>query len=251
MTRIRRNLTAFIATLAIASFAAPALRAQDAAKDTVKHWAFTGNLGLAIVSGNTSLTTITAGDELVWTDGGKWKVKQVFGLIYGKNDSVETANQVFFGLRGDYALSNRWGLYAGARFDRNPFAGFGQRYNENLGVVWNAVVAPKDKLDIEAGLGLTQQNNTDGTTQNFPNGRGAFVYRHSWKEKTYFQEAFEVLPDLKTPQNLRMNSLAELVAPISTHLGLRLSYLVQYDKQPQPGFKTTDQTLSAGVQLSY
>jgi len=48
-----------------------------------------------------------------------------------------------------------------------------------------------------------------------------------------------------------MNSLAELVAPISSHVGMRLSYLVQYDREPQPGFKTTDQTLSAGLQFSF
>jgi len=230
---------------------APLARAQDAAaKDTVKHWAFTGNLGLALTSGNTKLTTVTAGDELTWKSG-KWKVKQTFGLIYGKNDSVETANQLFFGLRGDYALTNRWGLYVGARYDRNPFAGFSSRYGENLGAVWNAVVAPHDKLDVEAGVGWTQQRNTDGTSEDFPNGRGAFVYRHSWKEKTYFQESYEALPDLKHSQNLRMNSLAELVAPISSGIGMRFAYLVQYDREPQPGFQTTDQTLSAGLQFAF
>jgi putative salt-induced outer membrane protein len=243
----RRALTS---ALMLAMLVATRAHAQDAAKDTVKHWAFTGNLGLAIVSGNTSLTTITAGDELTWHSG-PWKVKQVLGLIYGKNDSVETANQLFFGLRGDYQFASRWGLYLGARFDRNKFAGFTSRYGENAGVIWNAVVAPKDKLDLEAGLGLTQQQNTDATSENFPNGRGALVYRHSWKEKTYFQEAVEVLPDLKDSQNLRVNSLLELVAPISSGVGMRLAYLVQYDRQPQPTFKTTDQTLSAGMQFSF
>ena len=242
---------ALASAFALVALSPSLTRAQDAAApDTVKHWAFTGNLGLAIVSGNTSLTTITAGDELTWHSG-PWRVKQIFGLIYGKNDSVETANQIFFGLRGDYQFASRWSTYLGARFDRNPFAGFSSRYGENVGVTWNAVVAPKDKLDVEGGFGLTQQRNTDGTSENFPNGRGAFLYKHSWQEKTYFQEAFEVLPDLKDSKNLRMNSLAELVAPISSHVGMRLSYLVQYDREPQPGFKTTDQTLSAGLQFSF
>src|SRR5262249_56171638 len=127
----------------------------------------------------------------------------------------------------------------GARYERSPFAGYSSRYGENVGVTWNAVVAPKDKLDIEGGFGLTQQRNTDGTSENFPNARGAFVYRHSWKEKTYFQESFEALPDLKDSKNLRINNLAELVAPISSGIGMRFAYLVQYDREPQPGFKTT------------
>jgi putative salt-induced outer membrane protein YdiY len=239
------------ALLVLAVLAAPLVRAQDAApKDSVKPLTATANLGLAIASGNASVTTVTAGDQVTYKTG-MWKFSQLFSLIYGKHDSVETANQWAFGLRADYTLSTRWALYAGARFDRNPFAGYDQRWGENVGAIWNAVVAPKDKLDLEAGLGLTQQRSTDGTNDDYPNGRGAAIYRHSWTEKTYFQETAEALPDLKHSQNLRVNSLAELVAPISAAIGMRLAYLVQYDRQPEPGFKTTDQTLTAGLQFSY
>ena len=239
------------AALIAAAFAPALARAQDKAPaDTAKPIHFTANLGLAVQSGNSSLTTITAGDEFTWKTG-KWTFKQLFALIYGKNDSVETANQWAVGARAEYALAKRWSLYGGVRFDRNPFAGFDQRWGENVGAIWNAVVAPKDKLDLEAGVGYTQQRNTDGTHEDFPNGRGAFVYKHSFKEKTYFQETFEALPDLQHSENLRINSLAELVAPLSSSIGMRFGWLVQYDRQPQPGFKTTDQTLTAGLQFSF
>ena len=237
--------------IALAAFVAPLARAQDKAPaDSAKPYTFTANLGLAMVSGNTKLTTVSAGDQFTYKTGA-WKFTQLFALLYGKNDSVETANQWAAGVRADYALSKRWALYAGVRFDRNPFAGFKQRYGENVGAIWNALVAPKDKIDLEAGFGLTQQRSTTDSSSDYPNGRGALIYRHSWTEKTYFQEAAEALPDLKTSNNLRVNSLTELVAPISSAVGMRLAYLVQYDEMPEPGFKTTDQTLTAGLQFSF
>ncbi|HUO51779.1 MAG TPA: DUF481 domain-containing protein [Gemmatimonadaceae bacterium] len=239
-----------LALLAAALSFAPRARAQDKPADSVKAVTVTANLGLAIASGNTSVTTLTAGDQLTWKTGA-WKFTQLFGYIYGKNDSVETANQLLFGVRADYALSSRWALYGGVRYDRNPFAGFDARWGENVGAIWNALTAPHDKLDLEAGLGYTQQKNTDGSNDDFPNGRGAIVYRHSWQEKTYFQESAEALPDLKHSDNLRVNSLAEIVAPVSAAIGMRLAWLVQYDETPQPGFKTTDQTLTAGLQFSF
>ena len=250
MTLIIRRI-ALAASFALAAIIAPLARAQDKpAADTAKPYALTANLGLAMVSGNTKVTTLSAGDQFTYKTGA-WKFTQLFALLYGKNDSVETANQWAAGVRADYALSKRWALYAGARFDRNPFAGFDERYGENVGAIWNAVTAPKDKLDLEAGLGLTQQRSTTGTNTDYPNGRGALVYRHSWTDKTYFQEAAEALPDLKHSNNLRVNSLAELIAPISAAVGMRFAYLVQYDETPEPGFKTTDQTLTAGLQFSY
>lgn len=241
---MRRRISLLI-LVALAAIAVPAARAQDKAPaDTVKPVKFAANLGLAAASGNTSVTTITAGDELTWKKG-DWGFKQVFALIYGKSNGVETANQWGFGLRGDYALAKRWALYLGARYDRNPFAGYDGRWGENVGVIWNALAAPKDKLDLEAGFGLTQQSDTSGVNSSFPNGRLAAIYRHSWKEKTYFQETIEALPDLNDSQNLRVNSLAELIAPVSGSIAMRFSWLVQYDKQPVPGFKTTDQILTA------
>ena len=244
----RNTLLAILMLAAIA----PRTRAQGAAPaDTVMPVKFTANLGLAAASGNTNVTTITAGDELIWKRG-SWGLKQVFALIYGKSNGVETANQWGLGLRGDYALSKRWALYLGARYDRNRFAGYDSRVGEDVGVIWNAVVAPKDKLDLEAGFGLTQQQDTSGLKSNFPNGRFAAIYRHTFKEKTYFQETAVALPDLKDSQNLRLNSLTELIAPISGSIAMRFSYLVQYDRQPaDTSIKTTDQLLTAGLQFSF
>lgn len=240
----------FLSALLLGALAGTA-SAQDAApKDTVKHLTAVFNLGFVNSSGNTSVTTLTAGDEVTYKTGA-WTMKQVLGYVYGKNDSTETANQLAIGLRGERAFDARWSIFLGARFYRDPFAGIAQRYGENVGALWHSVVAPKDLLDLEVGVGLTQERSTAAVTDDYTNGRLALTYKHSWRPKTYFQETAEALTDFSNSKNYRANSLTELVAPLSQSIAMRLSYAIAYNNLPQPGFKASDRLLTAGVQLSF
>lgn len=243
MTRIARAIL-------LSAIAAASLPAQAAPQDTVKHFFAVVNLGFVNSSGNTSVTTLTAGDEIKLLEGA-WTFKQVLAYVYGKNDTVETANQFAFGLRGERAFNARWSIYLGARFYRDPFAGIDQRFGENVGVLWHSVIAPKDLLDFEAGAGLTQERSTSAVTNDYTNGRVALSYRHSWQPKTYFQETAEALNDFSNSKNYRVNSLTELVAPLSQSIAMRFSYAIAYNNAPQPGFKASDRLLTAGVQLSF
>ena len=60
-----------------------------------------------------------------------------------------------------------------------------------------------------------------------------------------------MLPDLKTSENLRVNTETGLVAPISSHIGLKISYVIRFDSLPEPGFRKTDRLLTSGVQITY
>jgi putative salt-induced outer membrane protein YdiY len=246
--RIRRACLLLGAALAATTSLA---RAQDAApKDTVKNFTANVNLGFVNISGNTSLTTLTAGDEITLLDKA-WTFKQVLAYVYSKNDSAETANQLAIGLRAERAFGPKWGMYLGVRYYRDPFAGIDRRLGEQVGATYHAIAAPNDLLDLEAGVGLTQERSTSQVENDFPNGRLAARYRHSWQKKTYFQEAIEYLPDLNNSENYRVNSLAELLAPLSESISMRLAYAIAYNNRPEPGFKDSDRTLSVGIQLSF
>jgi putative salt-induced outer membrane protein YdiY len=49
----------------------------------------------------------------------------------------------------------------------------------------------------------------------------------------------------------RFNTESALVAPLSTHVGIKLSYAIRFDSRPQPTFETTDRLLTTGIQISY
>jgi putative salt-induced outer membrane protein YdiY len=40
------------------------------------------------------------------------------------------------------------------------------------------------------------------------------------------------------------------VAPLSSHLALKISYVVRYDHRPEPGFRSTDRLLTSGLQFT-
>jgi putative salt-induced outer membrane protein len=255
MTIAGSRARALILSALAAVIASTTAGAQDAApKDTVKKVVAVINLGFVNASGNTDVTTLTAGDELTIHDK-VWTFKQVLAYIYGQTNGIETANQLAVGVRGERAFGSRWGMYLGVRYYRDPYAGISQRFGEQAGALYHAIIAPKDLLDFEAGLGYTQERtrtaaNVD-STNNFPNGRVALTYRHSWAKKTYFQETAEWLPNLQDSNDYRVNSLAELLAPLSSSVSMRLSYAIAYNNVPVSGFKASDRVLTAGIQLSF
>jgi putative salt-induced outer membrane protein len=218
---------------------------------------FTGDLGYVSATGNTSLTTLSVGDKLAHTDG-DWSFAQLGAYVYGKTDSKESANQLRFEGRADYALHPRFGVFADVAFERNPFAGFQRRIDENLGFRWKAIVAPRDSMSVDAGGGLTQESDIDATvpdagttSHNYSSARAAANYKHIFSKTAYFQEVAEYVPNLQTSGAYRANSESALVAPISSHIGIKMSYSVRYDSRPPVGFGTTDRVLTTGVQISF
>lgn len=86
-------------------------------------------------------------------------------------------------------------------------------------------------------LGAFDRNTFAGITRRF--------------EDSYLQLTSEVLPNLEESEDLRVNSGAELVAPISAQIAMKLAYALRYDNLPEPGFEKTDRLFTAGLQISF
>jgi len=220
--------------------------AQDAKPATT----FTGDLGFVSATGNTDLTTLSAGEKLGHSEG-RWLFGEFASYVYGETSKKESANLLRFGARTDFALQARFGFFAGATWERNRFAGYNSRVDEFAGAFWKAIVAPEDSLSLEAGGELTQQQNVDSTSDNSPSARFGLNYKHAFTKTAYFQELGAYIPNLKTSGAYRVNSETSLVAPLSAHIAMKLSYVVRYDSNPPATFGTTDRILTTGVQISY
>jgi putative salt-induced outer membrane protein YdiY len=232
--------------VAAALFVGPAASGQAAAPKT----AFTGDLGFVSATGNTRLTTLSVGEKLIHTNG-RWVLTQLAAYVYGKTNAVESANQLRLGARADLAFMPRLGTFAGVTFERNTYAGFNSRTDEFAGLRWLAIVAPMDSMSIDGGGGFTQKDNVDGTSENDPSARVAANYKHLFSKAAYFQQVGEYIPNLGSTGGYRANSESALVAPISTHAGIKMSYTVRHDSKPPATFGKTDRVLTMGVQLTY
>lgn len=234
-----------------------AVTAPAEAQEQKKPVNFTGDIGLVSTAGNTHLTTLNIGDKLT-AQLGKVLLTQTFALVYGKSDSVQTANSQLVRGRADYGFNSRLSSYGFVGYERNRFAGIDHRIDEGLGLALKALTGAHNELDFEAGVGLVQEHllpdpAVDLTvSNNFVAGRAAARYKHLFSKATYFQQTLEFLPNLETTSDYRINSESALVAPISRHFGLKASYLIKYNHAPPSAtLAKSDRMLTAGLQVTY
>ena len=233
---------------------AAAAGAQDAKKPPPVE--FNGDLGFVSVTGNTSVSTFSLNEKFIRRIE-KWEFKQDFGSVYGKTDGVESSNLLRAGVRADYTLAEHWALYGLTAYDRNKFAGIRSRFAEGLGVVAKLIADDVNQLNVEAGYQLTQQRNLIGPDDNFSALRVASSWKHVFTKTSYFSEAVEYLPNLENHDDYRINSETAVVAPLSTHIGMKFAYVVRFANDPPLNaagtaqLRKTDKIFSAGIQVTY
>jgi putative salt-induced outer membrane protein YdiY len=239
--------------LLAALLAAPtAVAAQaPAAPPAPKRIEFTGDISFVTTTGNTSITTMGGAEKLIFRPDEKWMFTQGAKVIYGTSKGDVNAENYYTGLRADYAFSPRTGAYALMAFDRNVFSGIAARYEYSAGLIAKLWETEKDKLQFEVGIARISQRATNDTTTYFFSSRTAGVYRHNFSGASYLDQRVELLPNLQEASDLRLLSLTSLVAPVSSHIGLKASYQVRWDGLPQPGFEETDTEFRTGIQVTF
>ena len=259
-----KSIALIVAGVVVGVTVAPRARAQDtnsialissgaATIDTTKKkpvTSFTGDLGFVSATGNTNITTLSVGDKIVHTNG-RWMFTQIGTYVNGETDNKQTANQLLLSARADFAFVPRLSVFLGGSYERNTFAGFNSRTDEIAGIAWHAVVAPKDSARIDVGGVATQEADVDSVHQSYPSARAAVSYKHQFSKLAYFHQFLEYIPNLRTSGSYRFNTESALVAPISAHISMKLSYAIRFDSRPQPNFGTTDRLLTTGIQVSY
>jgi putative salt-induced outer membrane protein len=238
--------------LLVALLAAPSLlAAQTPAPKPPKKLSFTGDLSLVAAKGNTDVATLGGADKIVYRPDSTWMFTQDAKMIYGTDEGEVTAENYYAGLRGDYAFAPTTGTYLLAAFDRDEFSGIAARYETSAGLIAKVVDAEKDKLQLEAGLGWINQEPTIGATVQFFTGRLAGGYRHNFSEASYLEQNLDDMPNLEESSDLRLISRTSLVAPISSHIGLKATLQVRYDGMPEPTFEETDVEFRTGIQVTF
>jgi putative salt-induced outer membrane protein YdiY len=209
------------------------------------------DLGLVSAAGNSSVRTLNGAEHVTFAPE-PWRFSQTFSLVNGYTHDSETVNTLKAGLRADYAVGNRFRLFALGTFTRDRFAGIARRFEEAAGLAFVVLPGSTNVLDVEAGAGRTQQTSTAGERRQYWASRLASHYRLNLTSRAYFDQKVEVLFDLQNAQNMLLNTESSVVAPISSNVGLKLGYVLRFANQPPgPGIRKADTVLSAGLQLVF
>jgi putative salt-induced outer membrane protein YdiY len=244
-----RIVPVFIVLAALSS-GVPSVHAQAAKPDTAKPIKVTAGIAYLDASGNTDLTSLTVNERLEWKRP-RFLWAQWVTAINGSTDGEESANLLAMGLRGDWKPRGRLSVYSLLSYDRNRFADIGRRFEEGAGLGYALIERPRHRLTIELGSQFVQQRNLARVSDNFLAGRGAEFYRYTIKENTYVEERLEYLPNFENSDDYRMNGEANVVAPLSRHLSLKLGYVVRFDNLPGPDVEKTDRFFTSGLQIAF
>jgi putative salt-induced outer membrane protein YdiY len=246
---LRSSVIALVSCLALSAGSA-SLVAQSAKPDSVKPLKVTTGIAFLDASGNTDVTSLTVSERLEWKRP-RYLWSQFVNAINGSTDGEESANLLAIGVRGDWKPHGRFSVYSLVNYDRNRFADIGRRFEEGAGVGWSMIERARHRLTTELGAQFVQQRNLQEVSDSFLAGRAAEFYRYTLKENTYAEQRVEFLPNLETNEDYRVNGEANIVAPLSRHLSLKIGYVVRFDNLPEPGVKKTDRFLTSGLQIAF
>ncbi len=244
-------------TLALLALTSATLHAQAPAP-AKKAYEGSAAFGYSLTSGNANASALNAANKIKYTVGG-WAVGEDLAFFYGEADNKVNTNFWNGGLRGERAITPRFGAFVAARFDRNVLQGIARRTEEGLGLDFKALIAPKDKLNFTLGLSQFQQTLTAGSTSTFkgsyPAARLGADYKHLFTDVAFFQQTVEYLPNLSDTEAYLLNTESSLVAPITKALGLKAGYVIRYNAQPPvrsgKQLKNTDTFFSTGLTYSF
>ena len=242
----RRTTGIALALLGLA--ATTQARAQDETPDPIE---FTIDAGFASTSGNSNVTTITAGQSFSYTTG-QFVLSQAFDMLFNQTEDSTTAEAYKGNLRGDrtFGSAERMSLFLDLRGSRNRFAGIARRFEQALGLTYDVVKTEKDVIAVEGGATLVQQHGTNGLDNNYPAALAGARYLHYFTPDATFTVTGEYLPNLENGNDYRLNGQAKILAPLSGKIAITLSYRVRFDNEPEPGFQKTDKFFTTGIQIS-
>ena len=245
---VKKAAIAFAILLAVSQMA-PGASAQQEQK---KKWSDQAEFTLVDTGGNTDVTTIAGKNTLKYDFTDKWIGSWVIGALYGKNDGVRTAERYYSDLRLDYLYTDRLYFYGLAGWMKDTFAGLDNRYYGGPGAGYKFLIGPKHFLLGEVGLNYAKEDYTNGTDEDFLQGRAFGQYIWAFTEKTRFSQDLEFLYDFSDSDNYGINSITALTTALNSFLSLKASYAVRYDNEPVPDtLRKTDTILAIALVVNY
>lgn len=229
-----------------------ALAPDDDSDEPLSGFYDTADLSLVITGGNSSTTTFGLSNlaEYYWT---KSSLRFDFGGLStnsrppedrkavetgdGGFEIVEPARQTtaesyFANLRYDYSLSDRVYAFTIGGWERNPFAGFDDRWQGALGAGWIAIDKDRTKLDIDVAGTWTSESPVVGGKNDFGGVRLAYAFEQHVAEKTLFLSTLVLDQNLNNTDDLRADWFNAIEVSITDLIFLRTSYRIMWRNEP-------------------
>jgi putative salt-induced outer membrane protein YdiY len=226
-----------------------------AEKRVVPAWGVKLGFSYLATSGNAEQSTLgfEGAANRSWS---RWSIEGSASALNARKRERRAAESYSLLWRIKRKLHQKLQLTAGLRGERNRFAGVDLRTLGDVSLQASLHESPKWKLRALAGVSWMHEEARgprSGGPARRPDealggllqlaGEGAISAGAQWNGQV------TLFPNFRNSDDLRAQMQIGLQAPLHRNLGLRCAYDLKYDRDPVPGFETTDATTTASLVL--
>ncbi len=201
--------------------------------------------GMVMTTGNTE-TENTNGSLEVERQQARWRQNTSARALRTVDDSVTVAERYTFSYKLDYRFRERDYGFAIARYEDDRFSGYDYRASEAVGYGRNVVSGPRVRMDLEVGVGMTQDSPEDADREEHGMMRFAGDLRWQIREQARFRQALLVEDAAVT----YVESETSLTSQVVDNLAMRASLQVRHYSEVPEETEETDTITSLNLVYS-
>jgi len=210
-------------------------------------WSGSLGIGFLNVSGNAESRSSNA-EGLLAFDKGKWH-HELLGRALGQSqNNVSTAEAYKLAYNLEYDFTDRTYAFGLVDWNKDLFGAFSEQSFEIAGIGRRFIVSDKHLLNGEIGVGATQNEAQDGTTDEEFVTRLSGDYTWNISENAVFSQTLAVNI---SSANTFLESVTALKTSIAGPVGLSVSYTVRNNSDVLPGTKKTDTWTAINLDYSF
>lgn len=246
---MKQNLVQFICAAAVLS--SGAAMAQSAGPG----WTNETEVALVTTSGNTDTESYSGKQKSTYTQdlntyalGGRY--------LQTKTGGVETAKSWDAGGRYERGISEMWSAFVGYGAEADPYAGFVQRDNADIGGKYFLYKEETLNLFVEGGYRSTNTQfaavstatpPVAGRTERENFGRVYVEYSQKFSETLSLKYWVEYLPNFTNSAGYLLNTEPSATVMLTSVFSLKTAYLIKYRNQVAAGSKYADKTFTTSI----
>lgn len=211
-------------------------------------WSGEASLGFLNTTGNTIARTLNTKGTVNYKNG-PWAHVARAAALTAQKDKVTTDERYNLGYKLTYDFTPFDYAFGSLDYDNDRFAGIIERRTEAVGYGRRLLTMPKHTLDVELGLGATQQKLA--TTEE---RQGAFVGLLNAKYQWLISDTSSFTQTLKVEEskdNTFINPVSALKLVIAGRLFTTIGYEIRTNTQAAAGTLKTDTLTSINLGYSF
>lgn len=203
-------------------------------------------VGQTTTGGNAETVLFNAGQMSKWVND-HHQLQFDGSYLYGEAQDNLNVRNWSAKLTFTRDLSEHFGIFASQQAEGNPFQGFYERFNTDLGATIYIIKPTKEnikELKFELGLRYSKENrivfDPNFKSKNYQS-RGAMFYTQPISKTFLIKDELEMIGNINSPGRFRANNVFSLENTLTEMLSLKISYTLKYDDYlPSQGLKELD-----------